>query len=97
MASIAANMDDVQACAEASSRTVDVLRRVTASLDGRLDAPHLRSVIQHINDLETCALSQREALGELRTSIARLRDEMRLSMKGVRPPPARRAADRRSR
>ena len=88
MASIAANLDDVQACAEASSRTVDILQQATASLNGRINAPLLRSFVARIKELQVCARDQRAALRELRTSIARLRDEMRLSAKGVRPPPA---------
>lgn len=88
MASIAANLDDVQASAEASSRTVDVLQKATASLDGHIDAPLLRSVRAYIKKLQVCGRDQRAALQELRTSIARLRNEMRLSDGGVKLPPA---------
>lgn len=88
MAGIDANLDDVQASAEASSRAADTLIADTARSDGLLKSPLLRSVARHVKDLQACARDQRMALQELRTSVARLREELKLAQRAaIRPPP----------
>jgi hypothetical protein len=94
MAAIEANLDDVQAAAEASSRAADTLIADTTKLDGLLKGPLLRSVGGHVKELKACVRDQRTALQELRNSVARLRDELQVAQRAdIRPPPLA-AADR---
>jgi hypothetical protein len=68
LAGIDANLDDVQAGAEACSRAADTLIADTAR----------RAVTRHAKDLQACARDQRTALSELRNSVARLRNELKV-------------------
>lgn len=93
LASIDANLDDVQAGAEATSRVADTLIADTAKFNGLLKAPLLRAVAQHVKDLQACAGDQRAALDELRNSLARLREELKVAQRAVIRPPPLSAAD----
>ena len=89
LAGIDANIDDVQAGAEACSRAADTLNADTAQFNGLLKAPLLRSVVRHIKELRACARDERTALQELRNSVAGLREELKVSGRAaIRPPPA---------
>jgi hypothetical protein len=88
MAAIDTNIDDVQAGAEATSRAADTLIADTAQLDGLLERTLLCSVARHVKELQACAGDQRNALEELRNSLARLRQELKLAQRAaIRPPP----------
>jgi hypothetical protein len=87
MAGIDANLDDLQAGMEASSRAADALQLDTSQLNGRLSAPLLRSVLRHVRDLRSCARDQRAAMQELRNAIDRLQEELKFLHSAVRPPP----------
>jgi hypothetical protein len=88
LAGLDANLDDVQAGAEATSRAADTLIADTAKFDGLLKGPLLRSVARHVKELQACARDQRTALEELRNSLARLRQELKLAQRAaIRPPP----------
>ena len=88
MASIDANLDDVQAGVEACSRAATTLVADTAACDGLLNAPLLRSVVRQAKALRESARDQRIALGELRNSLTRLREELSVARRGtIRPPP----------
>ena len=79
MAGIDANLDDLQAAMEASSRAADALQIDTTKFDGRLRAPLLRSVLQHVKDLQSCAQDQRAAMQELRNAVVQLRHELQIA------------------
>jgi hypothetical protein len=88
LAGIDANLDDVQAGAEACSRAADTLIADTARFDGHLKKPILGVVTRHAKELQACARDQRTALRELRDSITRLRDELNVARRAaIRPPP----------
>ena len=88
MASIDANLDDVQAGVEAYARAATTLVADTAACDGLLNAPLLRSVVRQAKALRESARDQRAALRELRNSLARLRDELSVARRAtIRPPP----------
>jgi len=61
MAGIDANLDDLQAGVEASSRAADSLHTDTTKFDGFLQGPLLRSVLRHVQELCVCARDQRVA------------------------------------
>ena len=87
MAGIDANLDDLQAGVEASSRTADALQGDTTKSDGLLKAPLLRAVVRHMEELRACARDQRAALQELRDGISRLQDDLTRSPRATKPPP----------
>jgi hypothetical protein len=88
MAGIDTNLDDVQAGAEATSRAADTLIADTVKFNGQLKGSLLRAVARHVMELRECAADQRNALEELRRSLARLRLELRLAQRqAIRPPP----------
>ena len=87
MAGIDANVDDVQAGAEACSRAADALHTDTANFNGLLKAPLLRSVLRHLKNLQSCVRDQQTAIRELRNSVARLREEVKVAQRvAIRPP-----------
>lgn len=87
LAGIDANLDDVQAGAEACSRAADTLIADTAKCDGLLKGP-LSAVARHVRDLQGCARDLQPALQELRNSVARLREELQVAKRlAIRPPP----------
>jgi hypothetical protein len=87
MATIDANLDDVQAGADACLRAANSLNADTVQFDGLLKAPVLRAVTQHLKDLLISARDQRIALQELRQSMARLRQELKMpKRRAIRPP-----------
>src|SRR3954470_24706767 len=88
LAGIDANLDDVQAGAEAFSRAADTLDADREKFNGLLKGPLLRAVVRHVKELQACARDQRFALRELRHSVARLRDDLQMSERtSIRPPP----------
>lgn len=87
MAGLDANLEDLQAGMEATSRAADTLQTDTTKFDGLLKAPLLRAVVRHVVELQACARDQRAALQELRDSISRLQQELKRSKRVVRPPP----------
>jgi hypothetical protein len=88
MAGIDANIDDVQAGAEACSRAANTLIEDTSKFNGLLKDPLLRSVMRHVKELHACARDQRKALQELRHSVARLREELAVARRAaIRPSP----------
>jgi hypothetical protein len=87
MAVIDANLDDLQAGVEASSRAADTLQNDTTKFDGLVTAPLLRAVVRHVKELQACARDQRDALQELRDGISRLQEELTRSPRAVKPPP----------
>src|SRR5262249_10275283 len=87
MAGIDANLDDLQAGVEASSRAANTLESDTTKFDGLLKAPLLRAVLQHVKELQACTRDQRAALEELRDGISRLQAELTRTPDVVKPPP----------
>jgi ABC-type transporter Mla subunit MlaD len=88
LAGIDVNLDDVQAAAEATSRAADSLVEDSDRFDDLLNGPLLRAVTRHVKELQACANDQRTALEELRSSLARLRQELELVQRAtIRPPP----------
>jgi hypothetical protein len=88
LAGIDANLNDVQAGAEACSRAANTLIADTSKMDGHLKGPLRDAVTRHVKDLQACARDQRTALRELRASLALLRDELAAPKRAaIRPPP----------
>jgi len=88
MESIDANLDDLQSGIEACSRAANTLKADTTKFNGSfINTPLLRTVVQHVKDLQACACDQRAAMQELREGISRLQEELKRSNGGVRPPP----------
>ena len=87
IASIGANLDDLQAGIEAGSRAAHSLQTDTTKFDGLPAAPLLRALVEHVKDLQECARDQRAALQELRDGISRLQRELTRSSAAVKPPP----------
>ena len=87
MAGIDANLDDLQAGVEASSRAADILQRDTTKFNGGLKAPLLRAVLRHVKELQECTRDQRAALQELRDGVSRLQQELRRSPAALKPLP----------
>jgi hypothetical protein len=93
LASIDANVDDVQSGAEACSRAANTLIADTSRLDGHLKGPIGQVLARHVKDLQACARDQRAAVRELRSSLARLREELTVPKHAAIRPPARAASD----
>ena len=91
MATIDANLDDLQSSVEACSRAARALHTSAASFDKILrrikNAPLIATLARRALELQLGARDQREALMELRESIVRLQQEMKHSNGVVRPPP----------
>ena len=87
LASINANLDDLQSGVEAGSRAADGVRRDTAAMNGTPshvgNGDLLRSLTKHAVDVETCATHQRGAMRELRQNIARLGRELNGGKRGL--------------
>ena len=93
LASIDANLDDVQSGAEACSRTARTLIADTSRLDGHLKGPIGQALTRHLKDLQACVRDQRTALRGLRASLALLRDELAVSKQAASRPPPRAASE----
>ena len=87
MANIDANLDDLQSGVEASSRAADTVFADMAKFNGRVNAPLVRAVVQHVKNQQESARDQRAALTELRDNIWGLQQELTRSKDVVRPPP----------
>ena len=87
LASINANLDDLQSGVEGGCRAADGVRRDTAAMNGTPthhgNGNLLRSLTQHAIDVETCASHQRGAMRELRQNIAKLGRELNATKLGV--------------
>jgi hypothetical protein len=88
LASINANLDDLQAGVEGGSRAADGVRRDTVAATNGVkvqleNSNLLQSLTQHANDVDSCASHQRGALRELRQNIARLRRELHIALAGA--------------
>jgi hypothetical protein len=89
LAGIDANLDDLQAGMEASSRATDNLQIDTSKFNGLLRTPLVCSFVRHLKELQACRRDERAALRELRTSFGRLREELHQAQRAsIRPPPA---------
>ena len=91
MATIDANLDDLQSSADACCRAADALHTSAASFDTILrrirNAPLIGSLVRHASEMQLGARDQQEALHELRDSIARLQEELKRSNGAIRPRP----------
>ena len=81
LASITANLDDLQAGVEGGSRAADGVRHDIATINGtavRLaDIGVLASLTRNAKAVEVCASHQRGAMRELRQNVARLGRELK--------------------
>ena len=93
LAGIDANLDDVQAGAEACSRAANTLIEDTSRFDGHLKGPLGQALTRHLKDLHAGARDQRTALHELRASLALLRDELSVPTRAAIRPQTLVAAD----
>jgi small ligand-binding sensory domain FIST len=98
---IDANLDDLESGVDAGSREADHIRQTSARIE-RLQIKALESadllgrLVRHATELQICVRDQRAALQELRTTVARLHDEVKGSSVRARLPPVS-AADRQRR
>jgi hypothetical protein len=80
LASINANLDDLQAGVEGGSRAADGVCRDIAAINGTAvqfaDGGVVGSLSRHAHEVEACASHQRGAMRELRQNLARLRREL---------------------
>jgi len=101
LAGIDANLDDLQAGAEACVRAVEALHTDAAKYHKILkhikNAPFIRSLMKRLGELEEFARDQEGTLQELREHIDRLQEGARAGRFAVRTPGAATAADRRRR
>jgi predicted nucleic acid-binding Zn-ribbon protein len=94
------NLDDLESGVDAGSREADGIRNTAARIE-RLQLKALESadllgrLMRHTKELQACVRDQRAALHELRTTVARLHDELTGSNAAVRPPPGNAAARQR--
>jgi hypothetical protein len=88
IASIDANLNDLQSGLEACSRAAEILHIDTTKFTDLANRPLLRAVTRHVKDLQAVARDQRMALAELRDTISGLLHELKRSQSAVRPPPA---------
>jgi len=87
MATLDANLDDLQSGIEACSRAADTLRTDTTKFNGLLKSPLLRAVVRHVKDLQALSRDQRAAMRELREGLFQLRQELKRSQADVKPLP----------
>ena len=101
LAGIDANLDDLQAGAEACTRAAEALHKDAAEFDQILkrmkDAPFIGSLLKRLGELEVFARDQEGTLQELREHIDRLQEGLRPEISGLRPTRLATAADRRRR
>jgi hypothetical protein len=71
LSTIDANLDDLQAGIEASSRVATRLRAESSKWNGALAGAVTRSIERHVADLIACADDQRAVLENLRQALAR--------------------------
>jgi hypothetical protein len=87
LASINANLDDLQSGIEGGSRAADGVRRDAAAMNGtpthRGNGDLLQSLTQHAIDVQSCVSHQRGAMRELRWNIARLERELTGGKRGI--------------
>lgn len=98
--SIAINFDDLQSGVEASSRQAEHIHSTANSLGHGTLPPQRAELVtaltRHAKELRQCVRDQQGALQELRTALARLREELTGPLTAFRIPQAH-AADRRRR
>jgi hypothetical protein len=80
LASINANLEDLQAGIEAGSRAADGVCRDVAAINGTAvqfaDGGVIGSLSRHAQEVEACASHQRGAMRELRENLAQLGREL---------------------
>jgi hypothetical protein len=86
MNAIEANLDDLQSGLEAGSRVVGHIQKSAVKVDDllarQLATAHLAgSLVREARELTECLNDQRAALVELRTSMTRLRAELKTLLK----------------
>jgi hypothetical protein len=87
------NLDDLESGVDAGSREADGIRNTVARIE-RLQLKTLESadllgrLVRHAKELQGCVRDQRAALQELRTTVARLHDELTGSNAAARPSSA---------
>ena len=101
LAGIDANLDDLQAGAEACARTAGALHTDAAKYHKILkhikNAPFIRSLLRRLGELEEFARDQEGTLQELREHIDRLQEGLRPESFEAGTPRLATAADRRRR
>ena len=101
LAGIDANLDDLQAGAEACARAAEALHTDAAKYHKILkqikNAPFIRSLMKRLGELEVFARDQEGTLQELREHIDRLQEGLRAGNLEARSPGIASAADRRRR
>ena len=85
------NLDDLQSGVDAGSREADHIQKAAAEIERlRLktfeSADLLGKLVRHAKELQACVCDQRAALQELRTTVARLHDELTSTGHAGRPP-----------
>jgi hypothetical protein len=85
------NLDDLESGVDAGAREADSIQKTAANIE-RLQlktfesADLLGRLRRHATELQACVRDQRAALQELRTTVARLHDELARSSASVSPP-----------
>lgn len=101
LAGIDANLDDLQAGAEACARAAEALHAEAAKYHKILkhikNAPFIRSLMKRLGELEQFARDQEGTLQELRQHIDRLQEGLRAGNFEVSSPGVATAVDRRRR
>jgi hypothetical protein len=87
------NLDDLESGVDAGSREADHIQKAAEGIE-RLQLKTLESadllgrLVRHSKELRACVRDQRAALQELRTTVARLHDELTGSSVAGRPADA---------
>jgi hypothetical protein len=101
LAGIDANLDDLQAGAEACTRTAEALHDDAVKFDQILkrikDAPLIGSLLKRLGELEVFARDQERTLQELREHIDRLQEGLPAEVFGSKSSRLATAADHRRR
>ena len=101
LAGIDANLDDLQAGAEACTRAAEALHTDAAKYHKILkqikNAPFIRSLMKRLGELEVSARDQEGTLQELREHFDRLQEGLPSEVFGAKPSRLATAADRRRR
>jgi ABC-type transporter Mla subunit MlaD len=89
--SIETNLDDLQSCVDAANRVAETLATDVTSVN-RLFASHKQhesisgNLVKQAKALTSCVRDQREALSELRHSVARLQQELKALLAAAKQP-----------
>ena len=84
------NFDDLQSGVEASSRQAEHIHVTTSSLGHSVPSPQRAELVsaltRHAKELRQCVRDQQGALQELRSALARLREELTAPLPALRVP-----------